>query len=80
MIEQQMWLKDVDVVVDFTPTVDNIDSLPGIETDKSRFVILSPGIELIVLGETYFFPVSHDLRIIQNNLDESLAITKRLLT
>ena len=80
MIEQQMWLKDVDVVVDYTPMVDNIDSLPGIETDKSRFVNLSPGIELIVLGETYFFPVSRDLRIIQNNLDESLAITKRLLT
>ena len=80
MIEQQMWLRDVDVVVDFTPTVDNIDSLPGIETDKSRFVNLSPGIDLTVFGEAYFFPVSRDLRIIQNNLDESLAITKRLLT
>lgn len=80
MIEQQMWLRDVDVVVDYAPRVDNIDSLPGIETDKSRFVDLSPGIELIVFGETYFFPVSRDLRIIQNDLDESLAITKRLLT
>ena len=80
MIEQQMWLKDVDVVVDYTPTVDNIDSLPGIETDKSRFVNLSPGIELTVLGGVYYFPLSRDLRIIQNNLDESLAITKRLLT
>ena len=80
MIEQQMRLEDVDVVVDYTPTVDNIDSLPGIETNKSRFVNLSPGIELTVLGESYFFPISRDLRIIQNNLDESLAITKRLLT
>lgn len=80
MIEQQMWLKDVDVVVDYTPMVDNIDSLPGIEADKSRFVNLSPGIELTVFGEVYYFLLSRDLRIIQNNLDESLAITKRLLT
>ena len=79
MFEQQLNTETIDVLVSYTQMVSNIDSLPGLENDESCFVVMTPGYELSIFGETYFIPESKDFRVVHEHLISDAKTTKRLL-